>query len=538
MRRTLTLICSVLAATVWLAPSAEAQLPSTPPSWEYETSLDQSLYSAGAVTAGGELWVVGGVRCTSHSPYSCDGVATARVRSFDPGSREWIARPQLQTARYDEAVAADSSGALYAIGGSTGAGAVRSVERLAAGGSAWKPAAPLPVALQVAAAARGADGRIYVFGDEHATLVYDPGTDSWSSRPGGCGFVNTSSAVARVGSTFYVNAGGPARYDPATNTCTPLPRQVSPLLRNGAGVVAGSDGKVFFVGGMRKYETRFVDVWVPSANRWAPSTYLPFGDADHSVTLGPDGRIWTLGGHDDDFETFHADVYRLDISDHTAPQITSAPAPGFSEGTPVDGVSGNLPVSITWASTDNRGVLTTFLSRRTGTAPWHAEYQYAVPWVDGSSWLKFPVPGTPYTFRAQPVDGVGNIGAVVTGPQFTVRVRQETAASIAYTGSWTAGTSASALGGGLRFTAAAGAAAQTTFTGRSVTWIAPTAPGKGSARVYLDGALIRTVDLHTASTAAQQLVFVRTWPAVGTHTLRIVAVGDARIDLDAIGVID
>ena len=62
--------------------------------------------------------------------------------------------------------------------------------------------------------------------------------------------------------------------------------------------------------------------------------------------------------------------------------------------------------------------------------------------------------------------------------------------------------------------------------------------GKGSARVYVDGSLARTVDLHSATPAAQQLVFARSWPAVGTHTLRIVAVGDGRIDLDAVGVIE
>src|SRR4029078_1359091 len=93
--RTLTLICSLFAAAVWLAPSAAAQVPVNPPYWEYVTSLDAARLQVGARSAGGELGAVGGYECTSTDLYTCDGAVTADVRSFDLGSREWTTRPSL-----------------------------------------------------------------------------------------------------------------------------------------------------------------------------------------------------------------------------------------------------------------------------------------------------------------------------------------------------------------------------------------------------------------------------------------------------------
>src|SRR4029079_10664170 len=140
-----------------LAPSAAAQVPVNPPYWEYVTSLDAARLQFGATSAGRELSVVGGYECTSTDLYTCDGAVTADVRSFDLGSREWTTRPSLHTAREDAGVAADAAGALYAIGGRK-VTALKSVERLAPGASAWQTVAPMPEAVDPAAAVRGADG--------------------------------------------------------------------------------------------------------------------------------------------------------------------------------------------------------------------------------------------------------------------------------------------------------------------------------------------------------------------------------------------
>jgi hypothetical protein len=70
-----------------------------------------------------------------------------------------------------------------------------------------------------------------------------------------------------------------------------------------------------------------------------------------------------------------------------------------------------------------------------------------------------------------------------------------------------------------------------------VAWITPRSTGRGHARVYLDGELVATVNTFASALQARRIAFAHTWPTSGEHTLTIVAVGDHRIDLDAIAVI-
>ena len=45
---------------------------------------------------------------------------------------------------------------------------------------------------------------------------------------------------------------------------------------------------------------------------------------------------------------------------------------------------------------------------------------------------------------------------------------------------------------------------------------------RGSARVYLDGHLSATVDLHSATAIHRRIVFAHTWSGDGVHTIKIV----------------
>jgi hypothetical protein len=65
--------------------------------------------------------------------------------------------------------------------------------------------------------------------------------------------------------------------------------------------------------------------------------------------------------------------------------------------------------------------------------------------------------------------------------------------------------------------------------------LAPFGPGRGIARVYLDGRLVARVSLLSRTAAVRRLVFTRAWPRSGTHTIRLVneaTRGRPRIDLD------
>jgi hypothetical protein len=67
--------------------------------------------------------------------------------------------------------------------------------------------------------------------------------------------------------------------------------------------------------------------------------------------------------------------------------------------------------------------------------------------------------------------------------------------------------------------------------------VAPLGPTRGVARLYVDGVLLRSIDLHRTTTAARRVVFSRNWTVAGNHTLKVVVRGTGthpRFDVDAI----
>ncbi len=147
--------------------------------------------------------------------------------------------------------------------------------------------------------------------------------------------------------------------------------------------------------------------------------------------------------------------------------------------------------------------------------------------------------GHRYTFRARAVDRSGRIGAWKSvGPRHG-GVIADASPSIVYRGAWASAGSTSYLGGKAHYTRAAGATATLRFGGTAVAWIGPAGPGRGRSAVYLDGALVATVDQYATSFVARRILFARN-VASGTHTLVIKALGTGgrpMVALDAIYVL-
>jgi hypothetical protein len=122
---------------------------------------------------------------------------------------------------------------------------------------------------------------------------------------------------------------------------------------------------------------------------------------------------------------------------------------------------------------------------------------------------------------------------------FDVRTRFEEAdGSIRYTGAWTkdnadkswSGTTLNTGSGTVAYSATAGAQAELTFSGTSVTWIGYRGPLGGIAEVFVDGVSTGLVDLYSPTEQLRAPVFA--WPAEsaplpgpGPHTLRVVVTG-------------
>jgi len=73
----------------------------------------------------------------------------------------------------------------------------------------------------------------------------------------------------------------------------------------------------------------------------------------------------------------------------------------------------------------------------------------------------------------------------------------------------------------VHFTTANGDSASFSFTGTGVSWVTATAPDQGSAEIRIDGKLVKTVDLASASRLTGQKVFTTSGLKNGTHTITV-----------------
>ena len=130
-------------------------------------------------------------------------------------------------------------------------------------------------------------------------------------------------------------------------------------------------------------------------------------------------------------------------------------------------------------------------------------------------------------------DGV--ISGNKAGPSLELLARQEKSSGIDYDGTWTQGSPAFAYGGGLKYATSSTARATFTFSGRSVAWVSTRDDNRGKARIYVDGVLVKTVDLASAERQPRHTVWTFN-PGGGAHTIRIRVLGTSgrpRVDLDA-----
>ena len=192
-----------------------------------------------------------------------------------------------------------------------------------------------------------------------------------------------------------------------------------------------------------------------------------------------------------------------------------------------------VPVRVTWSGSDaDSGI---------------RGYELEVS-VDGGAWSDRPLasatqvqrrlrvePGRAYRFRVRATDAAGNVGAWATGSTFRVEALDDRSTAISYATSWKPTVGETAYRGTRTYSERTGNA-RLTFTGRQVAWVAILGPTRGTARVYVDGVLARTVDLWSETLETRELVFTRAWGTAGTHTIEVRGVGTAghpRVDVDA-----
>lgn len=134
-----------------------------------------------------------------------------------------------------------------------------------------------------------------------------------------------------------------------------------------------------------------------------------------------------------------------------------------------------------------------------------------------------------HTYRFQVACG----GAAATGPQFALKGAQETAAS--YHGTWTTSAFTGAWGGTAKYSKTAGAYATYTCTCEALAWVTDEDANHGSAKVYIDGVLKKTINTQTSAATNRAIVYKIGWASDATHTIKIVNLGTSghpRITID------
>ena len=276
-----------------------------------------------------------------------------------------------------------------------------------------------------------------------------------------------------------------------------------------------------------------------SAGQVTWSLTAPIGTIDangHFVATSPGSAqvvasaIGTAGGSA--AVTGPAELTVLDDSDAPVaqPPRVSLP-PGRGIGT------GGVPVVVAWdAATDvGSGVASYELQRSVDGHPW-TTMPKASPAARTAS-LTLPRNRT-YQFQVRALDVAGNVGAWQPAGTFRLTVAQETTRSLSFIrGTWSRTTSASYDGHAARSTRTKGGIARFRFSGTGFAWVAAMSPVRGSAQVWIDGALSGTVSTYLATSAARLMVFTRSSMGSGSHTVEIRALGTAghpRVDIDAL----
>ncbi|MFF0203230.1 peptidoglycan recognition protein [Streptomyces sp. NPDC005017] len=196
------------------------------------------------------------------------------------------------------------------------------------------------------------------------------------------------------------------------------------------------------------------------------------------------------------------------VTDTTAPTFTTTPQLSLRTGT-VNTTA--VPVTLGWKAVDDKALREVKL-----VTPAAAAFSAAA-----TSSGRTSNSGTASTWSMQANDYAGN--SRTASAVYTPVILQETSA--VKSGTWTARSSTSYLGGKSYSSGTKNASLSWTFTGRSASWVVSRASGSGQVYVYVDGVKVSTVDLKSTSTLYRQAIWTKTWTASAQHTVKIVVVG-------------
>jgi hypothetical protein len=223
------------------------------------------------------------------------------------------------------------------------------------------------------------------------------------------------------------------------------------------------------------------------------------------------------------------------------PSSTATPSPTPSPSPSPDQESA---LAVTAPTTRLSRASTFSLTSIKGTVGWHlsdgdatlSRYELQVS-RDGGDWASVSLTsattdlvsvrlatGHTYRYRARAVDTTRRAGSWSAGPSVSVHGVSDASSAVRYSSTWDSASLSSYIGGEVRYTRTT-SSATLRFSGRSVAWVGPVGPTRGSAKVYVDGAYVATVSSYASSFSARHVLFAYRAASSGTHSLTIKAIG-------------
>ncbi len=209
--------------------------------------------------------------------------------------------------------------------------------------------------------------------------------------------------------------------------------------------------------------------------------------------------------------------------DNAAPKVATA-KPTLRTGVALEGTSTSqrLLMKLSWTGTDTGAGIDSYDVQRSYDG---ATFQTIAAATTSTTLNWTMTPGHTYRFRVRARDLAGNLGSWSPSYTWYPVLTQNSSGSLTWAGAWTTGSNADNSGGSAKSSSAADASVSYAFKGRAVAWVTTLGPDRGDVEVWIDGALVTTVDTHADDASYRQVVYSKGWSSYGSHTIKLVNVG-------------
>ncbi len=226
------------------------------------------------------------------------------------------------------------------------------------------------------------------------------------------------------------------------------------------------------------------------------------------------------------------------VADSVAPTFTGHPAQALVTGTTV---ADTIPVRISWpAATDAGSGIASYRLREAG---------FGGPLLDvasttgrtvtrGHFWSYLGAPIATYRYQVQALDDAGNSSAIDSVRLGSAVVFDQSQSGYTWSSGWTTSSaSTSYVGGRVKYSSRVGASVsfRTTLM-QSVGFVTYRSSTPGKVKIYVDGALKKTLTLTSSTVKARNIAWSTSFATAGTHTIKLVVVS-GRVKVDAFAVI-